>query len=178
LHHPIFLHHHLHFVLTSLQTWRIILSMTRDYRADFRAEEVNLIKLLKEQEELEVKIARQKKRLAALAELCNDNEIAEPPDLDLGGLSDAVRTAMRASRKEWLTTADIQGLLRELGFPLNEYKAPAASITTTVNRMVDGGEVVASPRSQAGATEYKWVGKVLGRVELLRKGEELMRGKK
>ena len=65
------------------------------------------------------------------------------------------------SRKEWLNTGEIQRALKELGFPIDTYKAPNASITTTVNRLVDDGYVVSDKRLGAGAIEYKWVGKAL-----------------
>src|SRR5208283_5985031 len=80
-------------------------------------------------------------------------------DLDLGGLTDACRTVMRGSRKAWMTIAEIQEGLRELGFPLKDYKAPTASITTTVNRLAEPevGEVVVE-KHVGRANEYKWVG--------------------
>ncbi len=153
--------------------------MTRDYRTDFTVEEVKLIELLKEQEELEVKVARQKKRMAALAELCDDSDLADQVlDLNLGGLTDVCRTVMRASRKEWMTVAEIQQAIKEIGFPLHKYKAPAASITTTVNRLAESGEIAVDRRSTPGATEYKWVGKAGGSgiisLDVVRRGIETM----
>jgi len=61
---------------------------------------------------------------------------------------------------EWMTTADIQVALRELGFDMGRYKAPHASIMTTVNRLADGGnsEVIVRRNPTPGGTEYKWVG--------------------
>lgn len=116
-----------------------------------------LSELLLKREHIEILIAKQKRKVAAWVELCDESDVAEPVDLDLGGLSDACRTALRGSRKEWITIAEIQAALKELGFPLQQYKAPAASITTTVNRMVEEGSVV--PHKLAdGVAEYKWVG--------------------
>src|SRR5271166_4384932 len=118
--------------------------MVTKYSVDLKREREILAGLLREREETEIKIARQKKRVAALAELCEESEFAEQAiDLNLGGLTDVCRTAMRAARKEWMSIAEIQETVSELGFPLNQYKAPAASITTTVNRLVDAGEVEA-----------------------------------
>jgi hypothetical protein len=130
-------------------------------KAELEKEQRVLEQLLKDQEAIEAAIARAKRRVAACKELLDDTETGElvsKIDLDLGGLTDVCRTAMRASRKEWMTTAEIQQAVKELGFPLNDYKAPAASITTTVNRLVDAGEVAVDRRSNPGATEYKWVG--------------------
>jgi len=124
---------------------------------ELKKEQEKYARLLLEKERIETEIAKAKRRIAAWTELCDDTETGElVPDLDLGGLTDACRTVLRSSRKEWMTTADIQNDLRELGFPLGDYKAPAASITTTVNRLVDAGEVAVDRRSNPGATEYKW----------------------
>ncbi|HTW62140.1 MAG TPA: hypothetical protein VMD55_10075 [Terracidiphilus sp.] len=118
-----------------------------------------LKRLLENKERIEVEIARQQRKVAAWAELCDDSAYADPFDLGLSGLSDACRSALRGSRKEWMTTSDVATALRELGVALDRYKAPMASIATTVNRMVEGGEVL--PRSgENGVTEYKWLSKI------------------
>jgi hypothetical protein len=118
-----------------------------------------LAKMLVQQEELEVQIARTKRKIALLSQLCDETDTLAPiPDLDLGGLTEACRSVLRASRKEWMNTTEIMNGLRELGFPLDKYKAPMASVTTTVTRMVDSGDVIPSLKSNPGATEYKWVG--------------------
>lgn len=119
-----------------------------------------LAKMLKQQEELEVQIARAKRKIALLSQLCDETDQPAPiPDLNLGGLTEACRTVLRASRKEWMTIAQIQAGLAELGFPLDKYKAATASITTTVTRMVDAGDVVEnSSASSEEPTEYKWLG--------------------
>ncbi len=121
-------------------------------------EQRELERLLLLQEQTETAIARCKRRIAAWRELMDDSGAGALLDLDLGGLTDVCRTVLRASRKEWMTTAEIQQAIKELGFPLDKYKAPAASILTTVNRLVEGGEVVVDKRPQPGASEYKWVG--------------------
>jgi hypothetical protein len=137
-------------------------------KEEIEKEQKELERLLQLREQTEVAIAKAKRRLAAWMEILDDTETgALVPDLDLGGLTDACRTAMRASRKEWLTTTEIMSALKELGFPIHEYKAPMASITTTVNRLAENGEVVPSPRSQPGATEYKWVGPQWGAASSL-----------
>ncbi len=122
-------------------------------------EQKELERLLQLKEQTEVAIAKTKRRLAAWLEIADDSGTGElVPELELGGLTDGCRTVLRASRKGWITTAEVQADLKKLGFPLDKYKAPAASITTTVNRLVDAGEVEADRRSNPGATEYKWVG--------------------
>jgi hypothetical protein len=140
--------------------------MTPAHKTELLKAREELAALLRKREEIEVAIARQKRKVAAWSELCDESEVGEGATvmlealgLDLGGLSDACRTAMRASRKEWMTIVEIQETLKELGFPLDKYKAPTASITTTVNRLADAGEVVVEKRA-AGASEYRWVGQI------------------
>lgn len=128
-----------------------------DHKNGLHSARSELARLLRERERIEVEIARQRRKVAAWAELC-DGEFTDVNDPGLGGLSDACRTALRASRKEWMTASEIQTVLKELGFPLEKYKAPAASVTTTVNRLAESGQVVADRRTSLGATEYKWVG--------------------
>jgi len=141
---------------------------TKKYIDDLKHESQTLAQLLRDREEIEVRIARQRKRVTALAELCDESEFGQPFDLDLGGLTEVCRTAMRASRKEWMTIAEIQAAIKELGFPLDKYKAPAASITTTITRLVDAEEVVVDKRSAAGANEYKYVGTAAASARMIR----------
>ena|ERR1039458_2310975 len=148
-------------------------------KQEIEKEQKELERLLQLKEQTEVAIAKTKRRLAAWMEILDDTETGElVPDLDLGGLIDACRTALRGRRNDWMTIAEIQADLRKLGFPLDKYKAPAASITTTVNRLVDAGEVQAD--RSPGATKYKWVGPSLdslgkalrARLAKLRHGEK------
>jgi hypothetical protein len=133
-------------------------------REELRAAIDQLTSLLDKKERIEVDIAKQRRKVAAWQELCaaeDDEEMPTPPQLesllDLGGLTDAVKTVLRGSRKEWLNTTEIMNGLRELGFPLDKYKAPMASITTTVNRLVPS-EVSIHRLPNPGGNEYKWVG--------------------
>ena len=135
--------------------------------------------LMNLKERIEVDIAKQRRKVAAWQELCataDGAEVPTPPQLesllDLGGLTDAIRTVLRGSRKEWINTAEIMNGLRELGFPLDKYKAPMASVTTTVNRLVHSEVSVHRLPNPAG-NEYKWVGPVSFLDEL---GEGLVRG--
>jgi len=133
-----------------------------EHKHELQKAREQLAEMLRKREEIEVAIARQKRKVAAWSELCDESEFSENNLLnllgfDLQGLTETCRTAMRASRKQWMTIAEIMETLKELGFPLERYKAPAASVTTTVNRLVDAGEVEVSKRP-AGASEYKWVG--------------------
>jgi chromosome segregation ATPase len=136
------------------------MSSENQYGRDLERAMESLARMLEQREELEVQIARTKRKIALLSQLCDETDTLAPvPDLDLGGLTEACRTVLRASRKQWMTIAEIQAGLAELGFPLEKYKAATASITTTVNRMVESKDVVEnSSTSSEDATEYKWLG--------------------
>ena len=127
------------------------------YRDDLIAACAILAQMLRDKEDFEVRIARQKQKIAALAELCNDSEFAERAmDLDLDSISDAVRAVMRSARKEWLNTGEIKSRLEELGFVIHRYKAPLATIGTVLKRMADDREIVIEKRGVY--SRYKWLG--------------------
>ena len=134
-----------------------------DWEKELVREIAALSVMLREREAIEVKIAKQRQRVAALQVLTapeDETEDESPAMADIEGLTDACRTVLRGSTKGWMTTAEIQRSLRELGFPLEKYKAPHASILTTVNRMTEGDnpEVAVNRSATPGGTEYKWVG--------------------
>ena len=127
------------------------------YREDFEKAQSVLEDLLRQREEIEVRIAKQKRRVAALAELCDNVSEDQIAQLDLGGLTEACKTILRGSQKLWLTVAEIVTGLQEIGFPVNDYKSPMASVNTTIKRLVDGGEV-AQYHSDTGDVVYMWIG--------------------
>jgi hypothetical protein len=128
------------------------------YQDDLHREKRELAAMLREDEEMHVRIARKKRRIAALAELCSDSGLADQSqEFELGGISDAVRSVMRSSRKEWLNVGEIKSGLEEFGFPVKDYKSPIATIITVLKRLVEEEEVVVDKRNKDYA-EYKWVG--------------------
>jgi len=136
------------------------------YRQDLQEAQEQLSSMLQEFEDLQTKIAKQKRRIAALAELCEGSDTTGAPvQIDMGGLTDACRTVLRAYYKEWLSIGAIQQALIKFGFPILEYKAPMASLTTTVNRLVEAGEVEPI-RVSGGSREFKWAGPAYGAAGL------------
>lgn len=126
------------------------------YKTDLERERERLNRLVEERERIEVLIARQRRRIAALSQLIDDD--AKPSATDDLGLTEACRSAFRNSDKEWMEMTDVMAGLRQIGFPLHTYKAPAASVATTVTRMVTAGEVN-MVRVTGGGKSYKWVGR-------------------
>jgi len=131
-----------------------------NYQKDLLAARARLVALLKERENIETAIARHRRKLAALIELSGEADFDNGSvDLNLGGLTEACIIVLRGSHKEWLNTSEVQNALRELGFPIHTYKAPNASIATTLNRLVGKRYVAADKKVGEGAIEYKWVGR-------------------
>jgi hypothetical protein len=126
------------------------------YSQDLRDTKEKLELLLKWREDVEIVIARAKRKIALLTELSKETESDRSGDLGLGGLQESCATVLRGSTEEWLTIAEIESGLRELGFPVDQYKAPRASITTTVNRLVKTKRVVVNRQRTLGITQYKW----------------------
>jgi hypothetical protein len=134
------------------------------YRNDLERTRRRLDDLLAKHESLEVEIAREKRRIGALAQLQEGDAAGTD---DLGGLSEACRSAFRASTKEWLAMGDIRNALRDLRFPVKRYQSFSATIALTIYRMVTVGEVQLT-RTPEGRKAYKWLGVSARRVPMRR----------
>jgi len=110
--------------------------------------------MLKEREELEVAIAKQKKRAAALRELVAvDNDNSPPTDL-VDGITDACRTVFRAAEKP-LLPLQVKTRVEALGFPPQSNLL--ASVHTVIRRLVAANEVEeVNPESGNGPIAYRW----------------------
>jgi hypothetical protein len=125
--------------------------------------------LFRQREELDVRIAKQQRRLAALAALVDDSEQTDQLlDLRLGGLTDAIRTALRTAGSRGLTTGEVTARLDQLFFPVNEYKNFRASLGTVLKRLIASGEIRKSThddRIEGQQAVYLWVGAIKNRFE-------------
>ena len=146
---------------------------SKDDKALAEARE-ELARLFKEREELDIRIAKQQRRLGALATLVDDSEETDQIlELNLGGLTEAIRTALRAAGSRGLTPGEVTTRLIQLYFPVDEYKNFRASLTTVLKRLVASGEVrTAIHDVQVGRDQsvYQWVGGIKNRFESRYKG--------
>jgi hypothetical protein len=146
---------------------------SKDDKALAEARE-ELARLFKEREELDIRIAKQQRRLGALATLVDDSEETDQiMELNLGGLTEAIRTALRAAGSRGLTPGEVTTRLIQLYFPVNEYKNFRASLITVLKRLVASGEVrTAIHDVQEGRDQsvYQWVGGIKNRFEGRYKG--------
>src|SRR6266702_1486205 len=112
-----------------------------NYQSDLSAARLHLVELLAKRENLEIEIAQQKEKVAALSKLTNESGDAEQLLEFNAGLTEACKTAFRIAPQRGLSVEGIKSVLEFLGFPIEEYKNVEASIHTTVKRMQDKGEV-------------------------------------
>jgi hypothetical protein len=128
-----------------------------------------LAKLFRQREEVDVRIAKQQRRLAALVTLIDDSaETDQIMELNLGGLTDAIRTALRTAGRRGLTPSETTARLKQLYFPVNDYSNFAASLGTVLKRLVASGEVrkaIHDVHSDRDQSVYVWVGAIKNRFE-------------
>lgn len=135
--------------------------MTKDYKADFTEAVGELLKLAAEREELEISIAKQKKRVAALYELAQIDDDGGPISGLVEGITDACRVVFRAAEKA-LLPAEVRDRVQALGLPPQANLL--ASIHTTLKRMKENHEIeeVTVPLQTGGmGTAYQWNAKSL-----------------
>src|SRR5260370_5455421 len=117
--------------------------MPRTYKAELEQERKVLGELLREREELETKIAKQQTRVAALAALSEQSEeVDDMAEMELGGLTNACRTAFRAAGNRGLMPTEVRGALEQLRFPTRSHKNILASIHTVIRRFEQAVEIL------------------------------------
>ena len=116
--------------------------MTRGYKGELERERRALGDLLRQREQLVTRIAKQQTRVAALAALCEaSEEIDDMTEMELGGLTNACRTAFRAAGNRGLMPTEVRGALERLRFPTHTHKNILASIHTVIRRLEKAGEL-------------------------------------
>lgn len=151
------------FTLLLLDIDRDILSnapVTRNYNSDFKEAVGSLMVMVSEREQLETKIAKQKKKVAALYELVQTDEGSAALSGLVEGLTDACRVVFRATEKP-LDASEVRDRVQALGLPPQANLL--ASVHTTIKRMKDSGEIkemtVQSSRGLGPQPAgYVWVG--------------------
>ncbi|MBZ5507602.1 MAG: hypothetical protein LAO78_19245 [Acidobacteriia bacterium] len=140
--------------------------MKREYKTDLETAREDLADMFREKEELEIRIAKQQRKVAALAILSDESEDTdELLDLGLGGLTNACRSVFRASTTKLLTPVEIRNRLRQLQFPIHEYKNILASVHNTLRRLEAKGEVkekIRDVHDDRDESVYQWIGESYG----------------
>ena len=128
--------------------------VTNDYTNDLVEALRSLAQMLTEREKLEIGIAKQKKKVAALRELVAvDNDSPPPTDL-VEGLTDACRTVFRAAEKP-LWPLQVKTRVQALGLPPQQNLL--ASVHTVIRRLLAANEIEeVNPPSGGGPIAYQW----------------------
>jgi hypothetical protein len=130
--------------------------VTKSYSADLKQALRELLLMSTERAQLETKIAKQKKRVAALYELVQTDEDGTGIGGLVEGITDACRVVLRAAEKP-LTPAEVRDGVQSLGLPPQANLL--ASVHTTLKRMKDAGEVkevTHSLESGGVGAAYRW----------------------
>lgn len=139
-----------------------------NYTADLKQALHDLLTMASEKEQLETKIAKQKKRVAALYELVLTDADAGPIPSLVEGITDACRVVLRAAEQP-LTPADIRDKVQALGLPPQANLL--ASIHTTLKRMKTAGELQETTARVGPAGEetvaYRWAEQKMIRLSAL-----------
>jgi hypothetical protein len=135
--------------------------MSREYKAELERERKLLAELLCDREALATKIAKQQTRVAAFAALCEaSEEIDDMTEMDLGGLTNACRTAFRAAGNKGLMPTEVRNALERLRFPTQTHKNILASIHTVIRRLEGAGEIrkaIQDRHEGQDKSVYQWV---------------------
>jgi hypothetical protein len=133
--------------------------VTQNYKADFDEAVAELARLDTQRETLEIAIAKQKKKVAALHELTKSDDDAPALSGLVEGITDACRVVLRAANKA-LLPIEIRDKVQELGLPPQSNLL--ASVYTTLRRMKESGEIVEVFEVDFGGSSavgrYKWAG--------------------
>jgi hypothetical protein len=136
--------------------------MTRGYKAELERERGALADLFRQREDLETKIARQQTRVAALGALCDESkEVEKMTEMDLGGFTNACRTAFRAAGNRGLMPTEVRGALEQLRFPTRTHRNILASIHTVIRRLEQAGEIrkaIHDKHDGQDKSVYAWAG--------------------
>jgi hypothetical protein len=136
--------------------------VTEQYKDDLANALGELTRLTAQREELEARIARQKKKVAALHDLVGATEDGAPPERLVRGVTDACRTVLRAAGKP-LRPIEVRDGVERLGLPPQANLL--ASVYTVLRRLELAGEVVedfeanCNPGGSA-VKAYRWAGPV------------------
>jgi len=130
--------------------------VNKSYKADLANETRVLDLLLAKRENLEIRIAKQKKRIAALTELVQSDDDSPAPVGLVDGITDACKTVLRAAEKP-LQPAEVRDRIEALGLP--SQKNLLASVHTILKRLATANplNVEEIPAADGGSTPmYRW----------------------
>jgi hypothetical protein len=128
--------------------------VTNKYAGDFVLALTALARMERERNDLETRIAKQKKIVAALAELSRTDEDSPALTGLVDGVTDACRTVFRAAEGP-LLPIEVRDRVQALGLPPQSNLL--ASVHTVIRRLVAANEVEeVNPVGGSGPLAYRW----------------------
>ena len=125
----------------------------RTYKTELQQAKETLQDLLVQADELHVRIAKQKRVVAALAELTDVDEDSGAPEGLVSGITDACKTVLWSAEKP-LFPVEVRDRIKALGFP--EQKNLLASVHTILKRLAASGEATeVYPAEGSGPAAYR-----------------------
>jgi hypothetical protein len=110
----------------------------RDAKTELLEARQKLEQMYVEKDEIEVRIAKQKRIVAALTELADVGEDSGPPEGLVKGITDACKTAVIGATKP-LYPSEVRDRIKALGFP--DQQNLLASVHTVLKRLDQAGEI-------------------------------------
>lgn len=138
--------------------------MASKSRVDLKQARGLLRALLGRREQLEVEIAKQRQKVAALS-VPNDGGDQMTVELNLDGLTSACRSALRAAGSRGLTPTELRNSLMELRFPIQNYENGLAAVHTILKRLESYKEVRVAIRDVYNGRDdsvYQWIAPQFG----------------
>lgn len=134
-------------------------NVTKKYVDDLQEALRDLLLMTSEREQIEIRIAKQKKRVAALYELVQTDEDGAAFSGLVDGITDACRVVFRAAEKP-LSPSEVRDRVQALGLPPQANLL--ASVHTTLKRMREAGEIKEAIDAMQGKAPpvivYQWAG--------------------
>src|SRR6266700_7184571 len=127
--------------------------VSRAYKNELQQAREKLQDLLVQSDELQVRIAKQKRVVAALVELTDVDEESSAPEGLVSGITDACKTVLWSAEKA-LFPVEVRDRIKALGFP--EQKNLLASVHTVLKRLAIAGEAKeVYPAEGSGPAAYR-----------------------
>jgi hypothetical protein len=127
--------------------------VTRMYKTELQQAKEKLQDLLVQADELQVRIAKQKRVVAALVELTDIDDDSGAPEGLVGGITDACKTVLWSAERPLFPVA-VRDRIKALGFP--EQKNLLASVHTVLKRLAVAGDATeVYPAEGSGPAAYR-----------------------
>jgi hypothetical protein len=134
-------------------------------KVDYGALQAKLGACIKEQAQLEKRIADVKQTIVALSKMLGEEFVEE----DALGLTDAIRMAFKTHPDQALTPTGLKERLEQLGFDTGKYGNVMASVHSIINRLATRGEIKQTGTiGGADKPAYIWAGMTPATEQLIR----------